>query len=284
MIPVLLTHIKTRDGISLEGIGALPPQRSKTALIWIHGLSSNFASSQTRTEALARACLKNRIAFLKFNTRGHDIAARSGKKLIGAGFEKFTDCVYDIRAMIRFAKKLGSNTIVLAGHSTGANKALYYIYKTRDRSVKGISLIGAINDVAADRKLHGIARSRARVRMAEKLFKKNPFALMPPTCGIITAARYLSLYRPGGAEDVFPYHDLNAQWKELASVHIPISLIIGSRDEYLDIPLKQYIETFRVHAASTKSFSSAIIKGAHHSFREKEKELSRVIIDWIKNK
>ena len=282
MIPVYLTRIKTRDGISLEGLVALPKRPAAGVLIWLHGLSSNFASSPRRTEALARACKKNNITFLKFNTRGHDIAARSDKKLIGAGFEKFTDCVYDIRAMIRFVKKLGNNNIVLAGHSTGANKALYYIYKTRDPRVKGISLIGAISDPAADRTINGSHAAAIRIRIAEKLFKKNRSALMPPACGIITATRYLSLYRPGGAEDVFPYHNPNAKWKELASIRIPISLIIGGRDEYLDIPLKKYIEAFRAHATSTTSFSSAIIKGANHSFRNREQELARAIMQFIK--
>lgn len=284
MIPVLLTHIKTRDGVTLDGIVIEPKRKSKTALIWLHGLSSNFASSQKRTDMLARACTPNNIAFLKFNTRGHDIAARSGKKIIGAGFEKFMDCTYDIRAMIRFAKKLGCKNIILAGHSTGANKALYYIYKTQDPSVKGISLIGAISDVAADYKVNGVKVAAARVPIAEKLAKKNPPALMPTNCGIITALRYLSLYKAGSAEDVFSYHNPNAKWKELASIRIPISLIIGGRDEYLDIPIKKYIETFRVHAASTKSFSSAIIKGAKHSFQNKETELAHEIIEFIKKR
>lgn len=281
MIPALLTHLKTQDGITLDGIVIQPKRKSKTALIWLHGLSSNFASSQKRTKALTHACVKNNIAFLKFNTRGHDIAVRSVKKMIGAGFEKFTDCVYDIRAMIRFAKKYGYKNIILAGHSTGANKALYYIYNTRDRSVRGISLIGAISDIASDRKINGFKITAGRIRIAEKLVKKNPSALMPPACGIITASRYLSLYKVGSVEDVFPYHNPNAGWKELASIRIPISLIIGGRDEYLDIPLKKYIGIFRVHAASTKAFSSAIIKDANHSFCNREHELAHAIIQFI---
>ena len=267
----------------LNGIAIFPKRPTDTALIWLHGLSSNFASSPRRTDELTRACLKNNIAFLKFNTRGHDIAARSGRKIIGAGFEKFTDCVYDIRAMIRFAKKLGYKNIILAGHSTGANKTLYYLYKTRDPAVRNIILIGAISDIAADRKMNGAKTAARRVNVALKLAKKNPSSLMPTDCGIITAARYLSLYKAGGAEDVFPYHDQSAQWKELKSIRVPIALIIGSRDEHLDIPLKKYIGIFHTHATSTKSFTSAIIKGANHSFRGKENELSRVIIDWIKN-
>lgn len=283
MLPILLTQIKTSDGISLDGIALLPKRHVNTAIIWLHGLSSNFASSPRRTKELAQACTKNNIAFLKFNTRGHDITARSGEKIIGAGFEKFTDCVFDIRAMTGFAKKLGCKNIILAGHSTGANKALYYIHKTRDPFIKGIMLVSAISDVAVNRKMNGAKTATHRVGIAIKLAKKNPSALMPTNCGIITAARYLSLYKAGSTEDVFPYHNPQAKWKELASVRVPISLIIGTRDEYLDIPIKKYIETFRAHATSTKSFASVIIKGANHSFHKKEKGLAKTIIEWIKN-
>jgi alpha-beta hydrolase superfamily lysophospholipase len=134
MLPVYLTKIKTRDGVTLEGIAVLPRRKSNTALVWLHGLSSRFSSGQTLIKELSAACQKSGIGYFKFNNRGHDIVNRDlPEKLGGAGFEKFEDCVLDIRAMLNFAGNLGYKKIILAGHSTGANKALYYLYKTRDR-------------------------------------------------------------------------------------------------------------------------------------------------------
>lgn len=100
MIPVLLTKLKTRDGIVLDGIVVLPKRRSNTALIWLHGLGSRFSSGQTLIKELSQECRKNGIGYFKFNNRGHDIVNRDGrgkKRLQGAGLEKFENCVLDIR-------------------------------------------------------------------------------------------------------------------------------------------------------------------------------------------
>lgn len=287
MISNQLHQIKTSDGISLDGIVIRPAKRNThTALIWIHGFSSRFSSGQTLIQELSHACAKNGIGYFKFNTRGHDSVSRGSGKLIGAGFEKFTDCIYDIRAMVNVARSLGFKKIILAGHSTGANKALYYIYKTRDRNVKKLILLGAVSDIPAETKRVGKKYLEKGVTLAEKLSKKNPHALMPQKYGILTAARFLSLYRPGSHEDVFPYYETvshRSRWKELKSVRVPIVVIFGSRDEYLDRPAKKLTEEFKNNATSTREFRGIIIQGANHGFKRKEKELTQAILYWIKN-
>ncbi|MFY9463139.1 MAG: alpha/beta fold hydrolase [Candidatus Sungiibacteriota bacterium] len=311
MIPVLLTKIKTRDNVILDGIAVLPRRRSDTALVWIHGLGSSFARNQTLIKELSGQCVKNRIAYFKFNTRGHDIVNRNASKgdtLYGAGFEKFEECVSDIRAMIGYTRKLGYKKIILAGHSTGANKSLYYLYKTKDRAVKGLILLGPVNDIAAGRKKFGKTELARGVKIAEKLFQRNPEALMPQSYGISSAARFLSMFRQETNEDTFPYLTLHAKWKALKSIRVPIAVIIGERDEYLDpvrspsrrrrdgspdgasgltshgasSPAQKLIDIFRANARWTKSFSGVIIKTADHGFRRKERQLSREIIHWIK--
>ena len=283
MIPVHLTRIKTHDGVVLDGVVIEPRRKSKTALIWIHGLGSNFAHGQILIKELSRACARNGIGYFKFNTRGHDLATKHVQTYLGAGFEKFEDALLDIRAMVRFVRLQGYKKIILAGHSTGANKALYYLYKTKDPAVKRVLLLGPASDLAAGRKKFGQSGLSRGVALAEKLAQKNPGYLMPQSYGIFSARRFFSLFRPGTNEDVFPYLNPRAGWKELKSIHVPLAVIFGSRDEYLNRPAKEIVEIFHTHASSTKSFSGVIIKGADHSFRKKEKELSREIISWIKN-
>lgn len=284
MIPVFLTTIKTRDGITLDGILIEPRKKSDTALIWIHGLGSNFSHGQTLVKELSTRCVKNRIAYFKFNTRGHDVVNRDAPKekgLRGAAFEKFEECILDIRAMIAHARAHGYKKIILAGHSTGANKILYYVSKTEDRRVKGLVLLGPISDIAAAKKEHGAAWIVRGLRVAEKLKSKKD-ALMPPQYGIITVARFLSLHLAGKNEDAFPYHRPDARWPALEKIRQPVAVIIGERDEYLDRPAQKLIEIFRAHAPLAKSFSGVIIKSVDHGFKSKEKEFSKIIINWIK--
>ena len=282
MIPVLLTRVKTSDGIALEGIAVLPKRKGNTALIWLHGLTGRFSSGQTLIEELSSSCVKNKIAYFKFNTRGHDIISRGSKqKFIGGAFEKFEECVHDIDAVIRLAKKLGYKKIILAGSSTGANKALYYQYKKKNPAVKGIILASAISDMSSWKTGDAKKMSRA-IKIAKQTKNKN--ALLPQEYGMYSASRYLSLFEAGHAEDVFPYHNPKANWKELKSVRVPIAVIIGSQDEHRDRPVKNIIEAFRKNAVSAKSFSGIIIKGAKHGFQKHEQELAREIIHWIHKK
>lgn len=301
MIPVLLTKIKTRDGINLDGIYVAPKRKSKNALIWLHGLTSYFHSSQTFVKELSSRCTKLGFGYFKFDTRGHDLVTRGQGKnqFLGTLFEEFRDCVFDIKAMVNFAKRLGYKNIILAGHSTGANKAVYYLYRTRDHNIKGIILIGGLNDINAEIKRVGEKEFEKNIRLAERLNKRNPHSFFTSKGFLFTPRRYLSLHRPGTAEDVFPYYNPGANWKELKSVRVPIAVIIGSKDEYLDRPAKKLIEIFQSKAeqnanstrqnfsrknlgGQAKSFSGIIIKNAGHGFYKKEKELAGEIINWIK--
>jgi alpha-beta hydrolase superfamily lysophospholipase len=285
MIPVLLTRVKTRDGVSLDGIYVKPAHRSNTALIWVHGLGSRFSSGQTLTKEVSSAASKSGVGYFNFNNRGHDTVNRDGigkKRNLGRAFERFEDCVHDIRAVIREARRLGFKNIVLAGHSTGANKILYYLHKTKDRSVKGLLLLAGLSDISAVAKEIGLRELRRRVKIVEKLARKNPTALVPEKFGLYSHARYLSLFQPGRNEDTFPYYNPMAEWKALKSIRIPVAVVIGAKDQYLDRPAKNLIEIFQKNAIRTKSFSGVIIKGANHGFYKKEKELAKVIADWIR--
>lgn len=280
-----LRQIKTSDGIVLEGIVATSRQK-KAALIWLHGLSSKFYSDLALVDELSKQCPAQGIGYFKFNMRGHDVVTwehskRYGYRFGGSAFEKFEKCILDIRSMINFARRLGYKKIALAGHSTGANKALYYLYKTSDPSVKGLMLLGPISDIAAERKRLGLRQLKTALVIARKLKDKKPLNLMPLRFGLYSAKRYWSLYHPGEAEDVFPYHNKDAKWSELKNVKIPLAVVIGSRDEYLDRPAKKLIEIFRDKAISTKSFTGFVVKNASHSFPKKEKELGRIVLNWI---
>lgn len=281
MIPVHLTNIKTRDGIILDGIVVLPQRKTKTALIWIHGLSSRFSSGQKIIQEVSSACRRANVGYFKFNTRGHDVASRINNKIIGGGFERFEDCVHDIRAMIRFVRTLGFTDIILAGHSTGSNKALYYCYKTKDKTIKKLILLGAISDIVAFQKEMGHKKFTNACAVANDL-RKNPRALMPPEYGLFSARRFWSLCHPKEKEDTFPYYDEKRKWNALESIRIPLAVIIGSRDQYLDRAPANYLAAFKCHALLTKRFRGIIIKGANHGFHRREKELAQEIILWIK--
>lgn len=272
--------------MALDGIYVKPRRNSKTALIWVHGLGSRFYSGHSLIKEISSAAAKAGIGYFNFNNRGHDTVNRDGaskKRSQGRAFEKFEDCAKDIKAVIKEARRLGFRDIILAGHSTGANKIVYYLYKTKDRSIKGLILAAGLSDISAAAKDIGMQQLKRRVKIVEKLARKNPDTLIPKEFGLYSCARYLSLFQSGRNEDTFPYYDPRGSWKVLKSIHVPVAAIFGAKDPYMDRPAKDLVEIFQRNAIRVKSFSGFAIPGADHSFTKKEKGLSKIIVNWIKS-
>jgi pimeloyl-ACP methyl ester carboxylesterase len=280
-VPVSLVRVRTRDGVWLDGVIAEPRVRRNVALVWVHGLGSVFSSGQPLIRALSTRLNAAGIAYLKLNTRGHDTVARGGRRLAGAALERFGDCVQDIRTAIALAGRAGYARVVLAGHSTGANKVLHYAARVRDRRVIGLILLGPVSDVAAEMKRIGRRELERRVATAERIARRDGDALVPRAFGFWSARRYLSLYRPGGIEDVFPYYRPGARWTALGRIRLPIAAIVGSRDEYLDRSAAALIAAFALNATRARSFTGIVIPRARHGFQGHEGDLARAIGGWI---
>lgn len=284
LLPVSLTQVTTSDGVDLAGAVVEPKRREKTALVWLHGLTSSFDSGQALMVELSRACVRRGIGYFKFNTRGHhlvDFRRPAKRGFVGSSFEKFPDCLKDIRAVIALAKRRGYRRIILAGHSTGASKALYYAAKTKDRAVKGLLLAGPASDIAGELKHVPAWTLLKRVAQAKRWAKRNPNRMVPAAWGPWSAARYVSMLTPNGAEDVFPYHRLGRRWTTLASVRIPTLVIFGEKDVHIDRPADTLIELYRSKAKKTRRFTDAVVAGASHGFHRHQPQLVRLIGRWL---
>jgi pimeloyl-ACP methyl ester carboxylesterase len=282
-VATTLVRLPTRDGVWLDGVVSEPRGRRRTALIWVHGLGSAFSSGQPLIRELSAQLAAAGIGYFKFNTRGHDVVAGRGARLAGAAFERFGASVEDLRTVIAFAARRGFRRLVLAGHSTGANKVLHYAARVRDRRVGAIILLGPVSDIAGEAKRIGAGELRRRVAAAERMARRDPQALVPRAWGFLGARRYVSLYKPGQAEDVFPYGRPNARWTALRSVRVPIAAIIGGRDEYLDRAAGSLLDAFARNAARARSFTGIVVPRAGHGFTGHERELAEIVVRFIRS-
>ena len=107
---------------------------------------------------------------------------------------------------------------------------------------------------------------------------------MPSAWGFWSARRYLSLYRPGEAEDVFPYDRPGARWTALRAIRAPLAVMVGGRDEFLDRSPEALIEAFAAQAGRAESFTGRIIPGALHGFQGREAAVARAVVDWIRDR
>jgi dienelactone hydrolase len=63
---------------------------------------------------------------------------------------------------------------------------------------------------------------------------------------------------------------------------VPLAVIIGGRDEYLDRRPAQLIAAFALNARRARSFSGIVVPGARHGFRGHEAALAREIVRWVR--
>lgn len=293
-IPVTLTEIETEDRLAIHGAYADAKKR-RIGVLFLHGLGSNLHKTRHLWQQLAEDGRKAGVGVLALNTRGHDIAARyrirkvQGKRrsrkcrMGGAGFERFEDCIYDIRAGMKYLRSAGYKTIVLYGHSTGANKAVYYAGKTNDRRISGIILAGPARDLTmVDWNTEHQKRLKAISALGKKAGKDAP---LPHNLagGIFSARRYASLFQPGTAEDVFPFGEPKARWTRIAQVKPHLFIAFGQDDPYVSDPGPEAaLAILNEKAKRAKSVAGDVLPGQEHSFREDPEELSQTLLGWMK--
>jgi alpha-beta hydrolase superfamily lysophospholipase len=284
MIPCHAISFETPKKVLLNGLwfGSKEP---RCIYVWLHGLSSSMWSRHRIIGLLAMGD----VAVLAFSNRGQDIVTRVQKGtrrvVAGGGAEIFTDCVDDIDGAIRFARSRSAQEIVLVGHSTGCQKAIYWAYNRKSAGVKGIVLLAPLSDWASANAMRSEQPLiKGATQKARALVKKGMLDAFLPG-GVwhhpITAQRFLSLYTPDSIEQsIFPYFDDARSATMFESVTVPILALFAGKDEYGDRPAKKIEEWFRGHQPKG-GLTTAIIPGADHGFKGGEQNVAKNIAFWV---
>lgn len=284
-----MSEIKTSDGLLHQGIYTEPVKKGTRAILWMHGLSAAFYNDYQLYEVIADACNAEGWGFAIFNNRGHDLIAGirkydgtqpNGYSYYpgGAGNEVFEECIFDINAGIDFLIQKGFTEIVLVGHSTGANKVCYYAATQQNPRVAGIILAGPLCDrlgtKTTDRQMREMKQKIKDGKGDELLFGYHFFPITPK--------RFVSLFEPRTAEDVFDYGDARPTMTVFSKIQLPLLVLIGGADEYADRPVEQIQSVFDAHAKSSQ-YKSIIIPDALHKFHGKERNVANALVSWIKD-
>lgn len=289
MRPSYVVQIETPKGIVLDGLW-FGPKKARTVIIFVHGLGGTM----WRRIGLAAPLVNKEMAVLAFNNRGHDRISRlvhTGENRIGksswagGASEVFTDCVDDIQGAIRFAQKQGAKRVLLAGHSTGSQKSIYYASrKNVSRLLKGIVLMVPLSDYSValrDDKNGMLARATKIAHDLVRRGKKHELLPQSVWPAIDDAQRFLSLYTPNSTEEMFTYAQPHKVPRIFKSVRLPIFAIFAGADEFADRPAEEIAAWFEAHTGS-RDFKSFIVPGVGHGFKGGEKKVAATIRNWMK--
>ncbi len=285
-----LVEVVTKDKLIHQGMYVKPKKSGKKAILWVHGLTGRFYGDVNLMNLFAEACETKGMGFASFNNRGHDVVAnirkidkrkRGGYRhaMYGAGLERFEDCVFDIDAGVTFLVEQGFTDVILVGHSTGANKVCYYACSKRDPRVVGVVLAGPMSDRFSQNT--DKVNYKTNVALMKKLVREGKGdEILTRHFFPMSAKRWLSLLAPHSKEDVFNYGDKTNVLSAFRCIRKPLLVVFSGIDETADRPIGAIKKIFDQHARA-KSYTSAIILGATHSYAGKEKELVTIVTNWV---
>ena len=258
-----------RTARSLDGFWTRGARKSRTLLIFVHGMGSNFYKSKFKKTWMELGP-RSGIDVFCFNNRGCESAVAD---------ETFTDCLADLDAAMDFARREGYARVYLLGHSTGCQKITYYQARRKNPRVNGLILAALGDDLAIAQRDLGRAYTRWLAKARTLVASGRGDTRLPPQCLGFTARRFLSAVDPTRTEAKL-FH-LAGRMTVFSRLTLPILAVLPENEQYACIPVA---EAAQILAARTRShqFTSAIIPNADHSFHGQETACVKACLRWIK--
>ena len=275
--------VATRRGTVLNGV-LFPAKKSDTVVIAITGIHGNFYSNPFYYN-IGDTLSANGIDFIYAQTNDalgeietYNVKT-SQKELIGSWNERFSYTEEDIDAYLDYAAK-NYRHVILAGHSLGANKVIYYLSKHHDKKrVKKFILMSPAN----------LAHMMSGVSDGEKDFieklvrygqgeKILPFYFMGwVVCTANTAHDWLSGILDNASEN----------FSQLEQINHSGALIIGTYDNFTDGDPVGFLKNINSHMPTAKDNKLIFIERTGHTYQQKQKDIAEIIlklaVDWTKH-
>ncbi|MBM4155225.1 MAG: alpha/beta fold hydrolase [Lentisphaerae bacterium] len=267
--PGALVTLAVSRRLRLDGFLVRPARPTRTLLLFVHGMGSNFyrASLKKAFLDLARG---GGPAVFSFNNRGAEG---------GTVDEPFAGCLADLDAALRFGRAAGFRRFVLAGHSTGCQKIVHYQARRCAADVAGLVLLAPADDFAIGRRDLGpaFARTVARARSLVKAGRggERITGMHQP----FSARRFLSIADRRRAEAaVFDYE---GPMRGFRAVSAPVLALFGSREEFAVMPVRAMLDCLAaLHPAGR--VTARLVPGADHGFHRREASVAALTARWIR--
>lgn len=280
----------TEDGLELQGLYCQAGRSSNRGVLHVHGLAGNFYENRF-IDAIGNAVVANGYNFLTVNNRGHDYIADFLRKdgdgwkwdQIGAAHEIFEECVYDLRAWQRFLESRGCTEIVIEGHSSGAEKVVYYVSTAR-ANLAGIILLSPSDDVGLQKEALKERYDNVLREAQERIERGLTSELMPQDAFEypIDAKTYINMFGHETHQAVFEFSNSNRQsFKEVESITSPMLVLMGTQNEAVIGDVMSFLDQLKRHAVHARYCDTEVINGAPHSYLGYESQVASAVVKWL---
>lgn len=228
---------------------------------------------------------KNGFSFIYAHNSGAfhriDTPTKSGCPL-GNTYDIFDNCLEDLQAYVDFAKQQRYKHIILGGHSYGANKVIYYLSKNQKEKIDKYILISptdTLNLKDSERiSIYKLMPFALKYEKENKLDELLPYAF--DNYNLYTARAFLDFVNNPNAKNL-PIYSKNGDFSQLKQIDQVGLYIIGENDSFVYDNAYNHLQIINKNSKNKNNIIK-VIKDCGHTFKNKSQELSRTILEFVK--
>lgn len=282
------------DGIKLDGLLYTSENKTEDIILSIHGMGSNCMKKRETT--IAKLANENGIDYFCFNNRGSELVkytrryteGKREKDLCGTSFEDVLEGYEDITGAIIKLKELGYKNIYLQGHSLGCTKIVYTYNELKEENddmlnnIKGI-ILNSLVDIPRTLKIYLRDNFDKYLTYAVEQERENNLKEMMPREAFIhpISVKTFLRYARDNKEIDFANFGEDSELTKLNNIDVPLFMRWGNDNEMIVQKAEELVDLVN-NIIRNPNKDIDYIDGANHSYMDKEEELAKQIIEFVK--
>ena len=278
-------NVPTKRGVVLNGV-LFRKQEVKTAdtvMIAITGIHGNFYSNPFYYN-IGDTLNSDDIDFIYAQTNDAygqipTFNVNTGKEeTIGSWNERFSYTDEDIDAYLTFAAEEGYKHIILAGHSLGANKVIYYLSRNHDPRVEHFFFLSPANLTYM---MSGVTEREKRM-IKEQVERGDGDKMLPfPFMGWVEciANTAYDWQFSGLLNNVHTAKD--GDFSQAEKITHTGALLVGTYDNFTDGDPSEFLRNLNNHMPTADENKLIFIEKTGHTYQMKNQEVADDILHQI---
>ena len=279
-------NVPTKRGVVLNGV--LFRQQEKraadTVMIAITGIHGNFYSNPFYYN-IGDTLNEGGFDFIYAQTNDAFGQIRTlnvhtqKEEVIGSWNERFSYTDEDIDAYLSFAKREGYQHIILAGHSLGANKVIYYLSRHHDPRVERFFLLSPAN---LDYMMSGVTeREKQLIRTQVERGDGDRMLPFPYMGWVECTANTAWDWQFGGLLNNV-HTDRDGDFTQASQVTHTGAMLVGTYDNFTDGDPSEFLRNLNNHMRTAGENTLIFIEKTGHTYQMKHQEVAEDILRQLK--
>ena len=283
--------VATKRGVVLNGV-LFRPQKERaadTVMIAITGIHGNFYSNPfyynigdtLNAGGFDFVYAQTDDAFGQIKT----VNVNTGKQeLIGSWNERFSYTDEDIEAYLNFAEQQGYKHIILAGHSLGANKVIYYLSRHHAHNLSSARLTHffLLSPANLSYMTSGVTEREKRIILEQAVKQRRGAEMLPfPFMGWVTCiadTAYDWLFS-GLLNNV--HTSSTGDFSQAQAITHTGAMLVGTYDNFTDGDPTEFLENLNNHMPTAEHNRLIFIERTGHTYQNKHQEVADAILKQL---